>query len=447
MKPNNTIFNTAINHPLPLGEGAKREPDRAKPKQRVRVSRFDENCDPHPPLRGALSQGERVLQLAALCLALSLVLSGCGAQAKSETNDTGPHPAVVEPDVNPDNFKVDHPEQFPIVTATEYMATPELNVTGAVSPDVSRQLPVPTLASGRVLEIDARLGDEVKKDQLLFKIQSSDIAGALSDYRKAIRNEELAVKNEQLTKIQLERAQLLYEKGATPKSALEIAVNAEEANKTALENARVDIVTTTERLHLLQADPNNSTGIVDVVAPVSGVITDQQITSASGVQALTPPNPFTISDLSHVWILCDVYENDLAKVHVGEYADIRLNAYPERLLKARISNILPTLDPNLRTAKVRLEMQNPGLLRFGMFVTATFHGEQAQRRAIVPSSAILHLHDREFVYVPTDNGAFRRVEVMAGRTLAGNNQEIVSGINPGDKVVANALVLQDTVEK
>jgi cobalt-zinc-cadmium efflux system membrane fusion protein len=382
------------------------------------------------------------------CLALSVLLTGCaGTQAKSESNDTGPRPAVVEPDVNADNFKVDHPEQFPIATATEYMATPELNVTGAIGPDVSRQVPVPSLASGRVLEINARLGDEVKKGQLLFKVRSSDIASALSDYRKAVKNEELAVKNEQLTKIQLERSQLLYEKGATPKSALEIAINAEEVNKTALENAHVDVATTTERLRLLDADTNASTGVVDVYAPVSGVITDQQITTASGVQALTPPNPFTISDLSHVWILCDVYENDLAKVHVGEYADIRLNAYPERVLKARINNILPMLDPNIRTAKVRLEMENPGLLRFGMFVTATFHGEREQRRSSVPATAILHLHDREWVYKPTDNGDFRRVEVTAGRMLPENNQEIISGINPGDRVVANALVLQDTVEK
>jgi cobalt-zinc-cadmium efflux system membrane fusion protein len=389
----------------------------------------------------------RMLTNLLFCLALSLVLSGCGAQAKGEANDTGPHPAVVEPDVNPDNFKVDHPEQFPVVIAKGYMATPELNVTGTISPDVSRQVPVPSLASGRVLEVDARLGDEVKKGQLLFKIQSSDIAGAISDYRKAIKNEELAMKNEQLTRIQLERSRLLYDRGATPKSALEIAVNAEDVNKTALENAHVDVATTTERLRLLEADASSSTGVVDVSAPVSGVITDQQITNASGVQALTPPNPFTISDVSHVWILCDVYENDLAKVHVGEYADIRLNAYPDRVLKARINNILPTLDPNLRTAKVRLELENPGLLRFGMFVTATFHGQQGQQRSSVPATAILHLHDREWVYMPAGNGSFKRAEVIAGNMLPGNMQEVISGIKPGDQIVSNALVLQDTVEK
>jgi cobalt-zinc-cadmium efflux system membrane fusion protein len=387
---------------------------------------------------------------ATLCLALACLLSGCGkVQGESNANgnnDTGPHPATVQPDINADNFKVDHPERFPLATAAEYMAVPELNVTGVVSPDVSRQVPAPSLVSGRVLEIDARLGDQVKQGQLLYKVRSSDIASAISDYRKAIKNEEQAIANERLTKTQLERAQLLYEKGATPKSALEIATNAEEANKTALENARVDVATTTERLRVLGTDSNNSTGIVEVYAPVSGVITDQQITNSSGVQALTPPNPFTISDLSHMWILCDVYENDLAKVHVGEYADIHLNAYPDRVFKARINNILPMLDPNLRTAKVRLEMENPGLLRFGMFVTATFHGALQQRRASVPATAILHLHDREWVYMP-ENGAFHRAEVSAGNMLPNNMQEIISGIQPGDQVVANALVLQDTVEK
>jgi cobalt-zinc-cadmium efflux system membrane fusion protein len=186
---------------------------------------------------------------------------------------------------------------------------------------------------------------------------------------------------------------------------------------------------------------------VEVRAPVSGIITDQQITEASGVQALTPPNPFTISDASRVWIVCDVYENNLSQVKLGQYADIRLNAYPDRMLKGRVSNIGQVLDPNLHTAKVRLEVENPGFLRFGMFVTATFHGDQAERRATVPATAILHLHDRDWVYMPTDDGYFRRVEVVAGDALPGGLQEIKSGLKPGDKVVTNALVLQSTVEQ
>ena len=206
----------------------------------------------------------------------------------------------------------------------------------------------------------------------------------------------------------------------------------------------VDLETTTEHLQLLGSDPDHPSGIVEVYAPVSGVITDQQITNSSGVQALTPPNPFTISDVSHVWIICDVYENNLAQVHIGEYADIHLNAYPDRVLKGRIGNIGPILDPNLHTAKVRLEVENPGLMRLGMFVTATFHGQTKETHATVPATAVLHLHDRDWVYTPTEDGRFRRIEVAAGKMLPGNMQEIMSGIKPGQQVVANALVFQNT---
>lgn len=370
-----------------------------------------------------------------LCLGLTVFLAGCdrtvAARASSDSG-TGPVPSPVEADMDAASFKVDHPEEFPLVTAGEYVATPELNVTGVIGPDVSRQVPVPSLASGRVVEIAARLGDQVRKGQLLFKVRSSDIAGAFSDYRKA-------VKNEQLAKTQLHRAQLLFDDGAIPKSALEVAQNAGD-------NAQVDLETATEHLRLLDADPEHPSGIVEVRAPVSGVITDQQITDSSGVQALTPPNPFTISDISHVWIVCDVYENDLALVRVGEYADVHLNAYPNQALRARVGNIGQIMDPNLRTAKVRLEVANPGLLRFGMFITATFHGAAAQKHASVPATAILHLHDRDWVYTPAGGGRFRRVEVAAGNMLPGKMQE-VSGVLPGAQVVRNALVLESTVEQ
>jgi cobalt-zinc-cadmium efflux system membrane fusion protein len=393
-----------------------------------------------------------MLLFGAFVAAGSWLLAGCGrvsaqAPALAATTGTGPLPVTVEPDLDAYNFQVDHAERFPLVTAGEYMTTNELNVTGVVNPDVSRQVPVPSLATGRIVEIDARLGDQVKKGQLLFKVRSTDIAGAYSDYRKAIKNEDLAVKNEELAKIQLDRAKLLYDNGAIPKSALEIADNNEKGTQTALDNARVDTETTTEHLRLLGSDPDHPSGIVEVYAPISGVITDQQITDQSGVQALTPPNPFTISDMSHVWIVCDVWENAMGQVHIGQYADIHLNAYPTRVFKARINNILPVLDPNIRTAKVRLEMDNPGLMRLGMFVTATFHGMQAEKHASVPATAILHLHDREWVYMPLGDNHFKRLEVTAGNMLPGNLQEVISGIKPGDQVVANALVFQNTVEQ
>lgn len=346
----------------------------------------------------------------------------------------GPPPTKVEKEGDANLVKVDHPDQFPLATAGQHSAAPELNVTGVVNPDVSRTVPVISLASGRVVEINARIGDEVKKGQLLFRVRSTDISSAFADYRKA-------VVNEQLTKVQLDRAKILFEKGAIAQKDLEVAQNAEN-------NALVDVETTTERLHVLGSDTNRPTGIVDVVAPVSGVIIEQNIAISGGVKTLdNSPNLFTIADLSVVWIVCDVFENDMPNIRMGEYADIHLAAYPNRVLRGRISNIGPVLDPTIRTAKVRLEVPNPGLMRVGMFVTATFHGASAEVRATVPATAVLHLHDRDWVYVPADNGRFRRLSVVGGAMLPGNLQEIISGLKPGDQVVTNALVLQNAVEQ
>jgi membrane fusion protein, heavy metal efflux system len=369
----------------------------------------------------------------ATLLCLAIALAGCNAQGKSDPKAEAPPPAQVEHVETAGLFKVDDPSRFPLATAGQIDAAPELNVTGVVSADVSRTIPVITLASGRVIEVDARLGDTVTKGQLLLKVQSADIAGAYSDFEQALADETLA-------KAQLSRSKILFEKGAIAQKDLEVAEDA--ATK-----AQVTVKTTLDHLRVLGADPDNPSAIVEVRAPVAGVITDQQVTNASGVQGLASPNPFTISDLSHIWILCDVYENDLAQVHLGEYADVRLNAYPSQVFKGRIGNISPILDSNLRTAKVRLEMPNPGLMRLGMFVTSTFHGLKKEVHATVPAAAVLHLHDRDWVYVPAESDHFRRVEVTGGKMLPGNLQEVSGGIRPGQKVVSNALVLQATVEQ
>jgi cobalt-zinc-cadmium efflux system membrane fusion protein len=132
---------------------------------------------------------------------------------------------------------------------------------------------------------------------------------------------------------------------------------------------------------------------------------------------------------------------------LGEKADIRLNAYPDRIFTGVIGNIGPVLDPNIRTAKVRIEVRNPGLMRPGMFVTAMFHGKRKETHAAVPATAILHLHDRDWVYVPQPDRKFRRLEVRAGEMLPGNLQEVLSGIAPGQQVVTNALEFQNTAEE
>lgn len=378
----------------------------------------------------------RKLASAILGSALSvplLVALGCN-QSEANPKDEAPPQASVQPDFDPNNFTVDHPERFSLATASERKVVPALNVTGVVQPDISRAVPVISLASGRVVEIKARLGDQVKKGQLLLKVRSNDVAGAYQTYLKAANDERLA-------HTQLDRTQLLYSKGAVAKSVLEAAENAEN-------DAKVDLDAAKEQLRLLGVDPNHPSGIVDVTAPISGIITDQEVTNAAGVQGLSGPNPFTISDLSYVWVICDVYENDMDAVHVGQYADIRLTAYPGKVFKARIDNMLPILDPTIHTSKVRLEVPNPQrLIHVGMFATAAFYGRTPVSRPAVPSTAILHLHDRDWVYLSLGGGHFKRQQVTIGTTLPGNMQQVVSGIAAGDEVVANALDLQNTVEQ
>jgi cobalt-zinc-cadmium efflux system membrane fusion protein len=371
----------------------------------------------------------------ALIVAAAVLALRCGGHGSADPASVAPPPAQIDHEGDGRLVHVDHPEQFPLVAATRHDALPALSVTGAVSPDVSRTVPVVSLSSGRVIDLRARLGDQVRKGQLLLRIQSADLSSAFSDYRKARADEALA-------RSQLDRATALFERGAIAKKDLEVAEDT--ANK-----AVVDVETAAERLRVLGVSPSQTpTATVDIVAPVSGVITEQNVTNAAGVKTLdNSPNLFTISDLSHVWIVCDVYENDLPTVRIGDTADIHLTAYPDRVLTGRISNVLPILDPLIRTAKVRIEVSNPGILRLGMFVTATFHGQTRQSRAVVPATAILHLHDREWIYEPAGGGSFQRVEVVSGDMLPGRMQELVSGLEPGQQVVTNALVLQNTVEQ
>lgn len=378
-------------------------------------------------------RGLRGLLEAASFICCGLLPISCGP-GKADPKAEAPPPPVVEHEADLSIVKVDLPERFPLATASEHKSVTTLTVTGVVNPDVSRNVPVISLASGRVVEIRARLGDTVKKGQLLMRVQSSDISGAFSDYLKAVNDARLAQR-------QAERAKILLDRGAIAQKDFEVAEAAEQ-------DAKADLNAKADRLRVLGVDKDHPGGIVDVVAPVSGTITDQQVTNAGGVQALGGPNPFTISDLSYVWIICDVYENDLRNVRLGEFADIHLNAYPDKVLKGRIGNIGAILDPTIRTAKVRLEVRNPeGLLRVGLFVTATFFGKTPESHAAVPATAILHLHDRDWVFVPEEKGQFRRVEVAVGNILPGNMQEVLSGIKPGVQIIQNALVFQNAAEQ
>ena len=371
-----------------------------------------------------------VLPLPIVAVLVALFVSGCGT--KDNVAAEAPPPATVVQGLDVTHFSVDHPERYPLATAARYEAPSKLVVTGSVYPDVSRTVPVVTLASGRVVDIRARLGDTVKKGQVLLRIRSDDVAGGFDAYRKAVSAELLARK-------QLDRAKLLYEHGAIATQDLEVAQDTED-------DAKVTLDTSTEHLKLLGNDPDHPNGIVDITSPVSGQITDQEVVNGSTIQSYSA-NPFTISDLSDVWIVCDVYENDIPTIGVGQGAEVRLNAYPDTVLKGRVTNIGALLDPTIRTAKVRVEIPNPGtMMRIGMFATATFYGLKKQTYTSVPATAIIHLHDRDWVYMPAPNNMFQRVEVKSGDQLPNQMAQVLSGLQPGQKVVTNALALQTAID-
>jgi cobalt-zinc-cadmium efflux system membrane fusion protein len=366
----------------------------------------------------------------ALVFAFGLFLAGC--KSKDQADSSGPtNPQVIA--VNDMNLiTIDKADvaKFPIVAAEQVASASELTATGTVFPDISREVPVISLANGRVVDIKTRLDDNVKKGQLLFRVQSADVSTAFDAYLKAVNDEQLA------NKASL-RADDLLKHGAISQAMVEQAEDSEK-------DAKADLTAAEEQLKILGVDKAHPSNVVNVYAPISGVIIGQNVTNsaAAGVSLSGSATAFTIADLSSVWILCDVYENDIPQIKLGQEARFILNAYPDRPLVGRVSDIGPVLDPSLRTAKVRIEVSNPGILRLGMFGTATFTSLKKETHAVVPADAVLHLHDRDWVYRPAGGNHFRRTEVHAGKMIDGNRQEILSGIQPGDQVVTNALLLE-----
>jgi len=364
---------------------------------------------------------------------LAICLAGC----KKEGNPAAEGPQnlpIVK--TNPDEVHVDKPNLFPLVYAQSKEITSKLDVTGTVSPDVSRELPVLSLANGRVVALLVGLGDYVKKGQLVMKVQSNDVATAFATYIQSVSNEHLA-------KVTLDRDNLLLSKGAISQSTQEAAQNGEDDALAALKASE-------QQLEILGVDKNHPSDTVNVYSPTNGVVISQNVTNAAaaGVSYAGNQGSLTIADLSHVWVIVDVYENDLAQVHMGQHVDIHISAYPGQVFDGTISDIGAVLDPNIRTAKVRIQVNNPkDELRIGMFATATILGSKPSDEAVVPTDAVLQLHDMTYVFEPTgQQGTFKRVPVKTGDTLSGNQVVIQAGLTPGQQVVGNALDLENTAD-
>jgi membrane fusion protein, heavy metal efflux system len=370
----------------------------------------------------------RIAGLVPLLLAAALFAACSRTNAGPSTGD------VVVTNTDPNVFTMQDPGQFPLTSAEVRKVNDEIHVNGVIAPDVNRSVPVVSLGGGRVVEIKARLGDYVQKGQVLLLINSPDLSSAFTDYQKAKADQQLADK-------QLARAKLLYDKGAIALADLE---NAEDSQA----KATADLNAAIQHVRVLGGDINNPSPLLPLRAPISGTIVDQQITGGTGVRSLdNQPALFTIADLSTVWVLCDVYQDMLSRVHVGDIAEINLNGYDEKY-PGKVINISQVLDPNTRTAKVRIELPNPkGVMRAGMFVTATFRAERPVDRVVVPASAVVHLHDKDWVFLPAGGKQFRRVAVQLGQQADDGAQAVISGLKPGDQVVTNALQFSSAAEE
>jgi len=347
----------------------------------------------------------------------------------------GPQPVTVEEVGGSNTIHVERGSRFPLVEAASVQVQSQLQVTGSVSPDVSREIPVLSLANGRVVALHVGLGDTVRKGELVMEVQSPDVTTAFDAYLKAVNDEHL-------TDVVLERDKLLFDKGAIAKSQLDMAQNGED-------DAKADLTAAEQQLKILGVDKRQPGETVKVYAPASGVVISQNVTAAgaAGITYAGSGGSLTIADLSHVWVICDVYENDLASVRLGQHADLRLNAFPGKVFSGTISDIGAQLDPSLRTAKVRIQVENPGgTLRLGMFATGKIAGSKATAQTAVPAGAVLQLHDRSYVFEPISDGTFKKIEVKTGATLTGNLVQ-VQGIGAGQKVVSNALDLENTADQ
>jgi cobalt-zinc-cadmium efflux system membrane fusion protein len=329
--------------------------------------------------------------------------------------------------VDPDVFSTERPELFKTAKAETRALPTELTANGTVTPDVNRAIHVTSLGGGRVVDLKVKLGDFVKKEQTLLVISSFDLAAAMSDYQKAVADEALSRKA-------LERAQLLYDRGAIAAKDLETAQDAED-------KARVDVSTAEHHVRVLGADPAHPSPLIELRAPVAGTIVEQNVAAFEGVRSLdNTPNLFTIADLSEVWVVCDVFENDLGEVHLGDSAEIRLNAFGDRAFRGKVVDISRVLDPSTRSAKVRIVLPNSdGALRPGMFAVAKFRSRKMTERVVVPATAIMRLHDRDWIFRKEGDKNFRRVVVQADGLAPDGMQEIRDGVKAGDEVVANAL--------
>ena len=317
-------------------------------------------------------------------------------------------------------------------TVSEGRADSTLRLPGVVEPNAYRQLAVTPLVSGRMTRVFVELGQSVRVGQTLAEIFSPELAEAETRFVSA-RAELDAHERE------LHRTETLVEIGSASRQELERLHAEHTAKLAAVESAR-------SRLQLLGLSAATVAGlgpgkdvdtVVTVLAPIAGVVTER--TANTGLNVETSTKLFTVVDLSTVWIVADAYEQDVARVHVGATASVTTKAFPDDMVRGRVSYIDPQMNAETRTAKVRVEVPNPRQeLRLGMFTDVSIDAGDGNMIPLIPRTAVQMVGNRTVVYVadPKQPGRFVEREVRLGNR-SGNDVAVLSGVLAGDAVVAD----------
>jgi membrane fusion protein, heavy metal efflux system len=304
---------------------------------------------------------------------------------------------------------------------------PKLSLPAVVESNPARTAPVLTPLSGRVVKLGAQLGDRVQRGQVLAVIDSPDLAQAVDDYNKASDAQAL-------TQRTLTRQQEQIKIGAIATKDLDQARS---------DNAQAEAEYGRTRARLIALDAFSPKGkqshLLTVRAPMSGSITTLAIQPGNMINDPTQ-TIMTVADLSTIWVTAMVPEKDLSKVAKNEDADVRLDAYPDRLLHGKVLFVSDVVEPDTHRNKIRIAFTNPGyLLKPNMFATVVVSGG-ANFRVVVPASALLMNNDRTSVFVATAPWTFER-RIVEPQLEEGSTVAIRSGVKPGESVVVRGGIL------
>ncbi|HEX5411088.1 MAG TPA: efflux RND transporter periplasmic adaptor subunit [Terriglobia bacterium] len=382
----------------------------------------------------ALTAGRLGIALLAGVIASFLMLPACGsknsAPTAAATTAYGSSGAATA-----ELFSVpeDQMRHVQIVTAQQQTFPMVLRLPGSVAYNAYKTTPVVTQVSGPVTQVLVFPGQTVRAGQPMLYVSSPDFAQLRSTYLKAHDAYTLAQSN-------LERDKDLYAHHAIAQVDL---LQAQSARNQAM----ADLQASEQALQVLGIrDPSQlgdgpASSKVQVLAPIAGEVVERAVQPGQVVQAGST-QVFTISDMSSVWVLASVYQNDLSYIHIGDPVTVETNAFPEKF-HGKISYIAPALDPDTRTLKVRIVTKNPhGMLKKDMYVTAIVQSGET-KAVIVPDDAVLRTDVNEpFVYVLSGTNQFSQRLVTIGRSEGGQTQ-ILSGLKEGDKIAGNgSLFLQ-----